>query len=224
MRGVRDYQAGDSLRRINWKASAHTDGLLVKQFSPAISLESMVFLNLNGEEYERRLRYSASEWAIVVAASVASYLVGARQAVGLVTNGQDPLNVMQQAASPGPIPPRPGRQHLMKVLEVLARVELSESGEPFATWAQRAAVPLAWGTTVIAVTPNGDEAICRGLHGLVRAGLNVVMLVVEPYGRFGTVRERARRLGLTAYPVATERALEQLQVHGGRSFVSGVRP
>ena len=227
LRGVRGYTAGDSLRRINWKASAHADDLLVKQFSPAISLESTVFLNLNANEFTRQRRYASSEWAIVVAASVATYLEGARQAVGLATNGLDPLTLPPDAnrsaalaelgarAQPGAIPSRPGRQHLMKVLELLARIETMESDEPFVTWAQRAAVPLPWGTTVIAVTPDGGEAACRGLHALVRAGLNVVMLVVEPYGQFGIIRERARRLGLTAHRVSSEQDLNRLQVIGG---------
>jgi uncharacterized protein (DUF58 family) len=216
LRGVREYQAGDSQRRINWKASAHSDTLLVKQFAPAISLESMLLLNLRIHEYERQRRYSASEWAIVVAASVATYLESRRQAVGLAVYGLDALASQPEAAAPAmQVPPRPGRAHLMKVLELLARVELVDSAEPFVAWAQRTAAPLSWGATVIAVTPSGDELTCQGLHSLVRAGLNVVMLVVEPYGRFGVVQERARRLGFAAYLVASEDDLNRLQALSG---------
>lgn len=228
LRGLREYQSGDSQRRINWKASAHSDSLLVKQFSPAISLESVLFLNLNIEEYERQKRYGTSEWAIVVAASVASYLTGVRQSVGLATNGIDRLTEDDASTAPaGPPAPgliasRPGRQHLMKLLEVLARVELAERPEPFALWAQRLAVPLSWGTTVIAITPNADEAACQGLHALVRAGLNVVMLAVEPYGRFGVVQQRARRLGFSAYLLADEEDLTRLQARSGRPAYRGV--
>jgi uncharacterized protein (DUF58 family) len=221
LRGVREYQAGDSQRRINWKASAHSDSLLVKQFAPAISLESMILLNLHADEYERQRRYGASEWAIVVAASVATYLESRRQAVGLAVHGVDSLvesangTLNDAARQPMIVPPRPGRPHLMKVLELLARSELLEASEPFVPWAQRTAAPLSWGATVIAVTPSGDELTCQGLHGLVRAGLNVVMLVVEPYNRFGVVQERSRRLGLTAYQVASEHDLDQLQAQSG---------
>jgi uncharacterized protein (DUF58 family) len=224
---VREYRPGDSQRRINWKASAHADALLVKQLAPAISLESVIFLNLNVAEYDRQQRYGASEWAIVVAASVASYLAGARQAVGLATNGGDPLAAGDDSLAPDgkPAPStigsRPGRQHLMKVLEVLARVELAERVEPFAIWAQRQAVPLSWGTTVIAVTPDAGEAACQGLHALVRAGLNVVLLAVEPYSRFGVVQERARRLGFAAYPLADEQDLTRLQARSGRPAYRG---
>jgi hypothetical protein len=108
----------------------------------------------------------------------------------------------------------------MKVLEMLARVELDEAEEPFAIWAQRAGVPLAWGTTVIAITPNADEATCRGLHGLVRAGLNVVLLAVEPYGQFNLVQERARLLGFQAHLVTSEADLNRLQALDGSRAVA----
>lgn len=213
LRGVREYQPGDTLRRIHWKASAHADALLVKQFAPAISLESMVLLNLNSQEYHRQRIYSASEWAIVVAASVATFLESMRQAVGLASNGRDPLLAGAPAASacPPAIPPRPGRPHLMKALEVLARVEVADQSEPFVRWAQRLAASLSWGTTVLVITPAADEATCQGFHRLTRAGMNVVLLVTEPYANFGAVRERARRLGLLACPAASEEDLNRLQ-------------
>ena len=210
LRGVREYQPGDNLRRIHWKASAHADTLLVKQLSPAISLESMVLLNLNTQDYHRQRIYSASEWAIVVAASVATYLESMRQAVGLATNGSDPL-ITGSVKQPAAIPPRPGRPHLMKQLEILARVEVAEVKQSFVHWAQRSAVSLSWGTTVLAITPLADEAVCQGFHRLTRAGMNVVLLVTEPYANFSVVRERARRLGLRAYQTASEDDLTRLQ-------------
>ena len=221
LRGVRKYQDGDNLRRIHWKASAHADTLLVKQFSPSISLESMVLLNLNGRDYHRQRIYSASEWAIVVAASVATYLESMRQAVGLATNGSDPLSSTETSAPggtthPAAIPPRPGRQHLMKALETLARVEVADHDESFVHWAQSSAVSLAWGTTVLVITPLADETVCQGFHRLTRAGMNVVLLVTEPCVNFGLVRERARRLGLRAYQMASEEDLTRLQAVSSR--------
>lgn len=89
--GVRSYRSGDSPRHINWKVSAHKEELLVRTFQPAISLDTAVMLNLNQDEYSRRYRFDGPEWAIVVAASLASHLVALRQSVGLATNGADPL-------------------------------------------------------------------------------------------------------------------------------------
>jgi hypothetical protein len=109
----------------------------------------------------------------------------------------------------------------MKALETLARVEVADSPEPYVHWAQRAAVSLAWGTTVLAITPQADEAVCQGFHRLTRAGMNVVLLVVEPYANFGAVRERARRMGIHAYLAASESDLHRLQVADATPWPAG---
>jgi uncharacterized protein (DUF58 family) len=204
--GKRDYRPGDALRDIDWKSSARAATLQVKKYDPAVSLTTVIFLNLNAPEFTPQLRYQAGEWGIVVAASLANYLVGQRQAVGLASNGADQVSGTRQWS----IPPRPGRVHLMKLLEWLARVKMTENETPFGGWLPRAALDLAWGTTVIIINPTGDEATCRTLHGLVRAGLNPVLVVTEPHYQFGIVRERARRLGFSAHLIVTERDLARL--------------
>jgi len=89
----------------------------------------------------------------------------------------------------------------MKVLETLARVEFGQEA-PFHTWAPGATTHLSWGVTVLAITPRADEATCNMMHRLVRVGFNPVLLVVEGIANFGAVRERARRLGFTAFQIA----------------------
>jgi uncharacterized protein (DUF58 family) len=226
--GIRPYHAGDSQRHINWKVSAHTDNLLVKQFEPAISLETAILLNLHKEDYERRDWQFQSEWAIITAASLAAYLINQRQPVGLITNGLDPLQGSgeslfseedgrlmraettpdaREGDMPAPIPPRNGRPHLMKILERLARIE-SGTTTPFSQWGANACYHLSWGVTILAVTARGDEVTCQTLHRLVRAGFNPILLVVEPDYNFGLVRERARLLGFSAYNVTEASGLD----------------
>ncbi len=112
--GVRPYQAGDSLRRVNWKVSAHNNGLLTKRLQPAISLETMLILNLNIIDFDRRARYNAPEWGIELAASLAASLIDQKQAVGLLANGADPLlslpgNESADGVQELPIDPESGR-------------------------------------------------------------------------------------------------------------------
>lgn len=95
VRNKRDYVSGDSLRRIDWKASAASGRLQVKQFEPSIALETMVFVNLNADEYEMRTRYDSLELAVVVAASIANWVSAKQQAVGLATNGLDPFDSLE---------------------------------------------------------------------------------------------------------------------------------
>lgn len=224
--GVRDYRSGDSLRQINWKVSAHRAGsygnhLMVKTLQPAISLDTALLVNLNTDEYGRQHRWSGPEWAIEVAASLAAHLIERQQAVGLMSNGSDPLLQMtgsqelafdemsgrllqpggsQEDGIPPPIPLQTGRAHLMKVLEQLARIE-PRSTLPFSGWIPRACLHLSWGVTIPTITPNGDEATCNALHRLVRAGYNPVLILVTPTHQFGQIRARARQLGFSAYHV-----------------------
>jgi uncharacterized protein (DUF58 family) len=228
--GVRDYRSGDSLRQINWKVSAHGDNLVVRTLQPAISLETAILLNLDLADYDRRTRYSAPEWAIELAASLATYLVNQKQAVGLMTNGTDPL--LQQRGKetkaltfdetsgrllagvenehpllPAPISPHTGRAHLMKILELLARVEAARTVR-FTTWMPRACLPLSWGVTILAIAPHGDDAVCQGLHRLVRSGFNPILIVTAPTHKFGEVSARAHHFGFTAYHVTDEKDLD----------------
>ncbi len=177
--GVREFRSGDSLRQMNWKASAHIQKHLVRTFEPAISLETVILLDLNSAAYERRNRHDSTEWAIVVAASLATHLINRRQAVGLQSNGVDPLRLQENEQVfdevtgrllfetadhefglshyiATPISPRTGRPHLMKILEQLARLAARDT-VPIAEWAPRASTKLSWGVTVLAITAQGDE-------------------------------------------------------------------
>ena len=86
---MRDYLRGDSWRRINWRATATLGRLQVKKYEPAITLDTMLFLNLNPAEFEEHYLDPASELAISLAASLAHHLANRRQSVGLVLNGRD---------------------------------------------------------------------------------------------------------------------------------------
>jgi uncharacterized protein (DUF58 family) len=96
--GVRAYAAGDSQRRIHWRASAHTDSLLVKTLQPAIGLDLLVVLNFRREDYGTRFAAAVSEWAAVIAASVASAALAQRQPAGLLCNGLDAAVLADVAA------------------------------------------------------------------------------------------------------------------------------
>lgn len=232
--GVRDFRSGDSLRQVNWKTSAHTRTMMVRTNEPAISLETAVLLNLNLSDYVWRDSQRTAEWSITLAASLATHLVQERQAIGLITNGIDPLaegdhtfdeksgrllrilnrnnnnKPKQPTGMPPEIPPRPGRSHLMKILEQLARIE-PDNTISFSQWAPSACSHFTWGVTILTITPQGDETTCHTLHHLVRAGYNPILIVTEPDAEFGKVRDRARRLGFSAYHITQKSDLDQWQ-------------
>ncbi|MFL7837494.1 MAG: DUF58 domain-containing protein [Candidatus Promineifilaceae bacterium] len=233
--GVREYRSGDSQRQINWKASAHANHLLVRRYQPAISLETAILLDLNQASYEKKDWRYHTEWAIIVAASLAAHLANQRQPVGLISNGVDPMlaaeglvfdqdsgrllhDESEQSVISGmtatSLLPHSGRAHLMKLLETLARIE-SENTIGLDQWTATACAPLTWGVTIMAITAAGDEKTCQALHHLVRSGFNPILIAVEPDLHFGRTRERARQLGFRAYHVLRSANLELWrQPHG----------
>lgn len=204
--GVRPYTSGDNQRTIHWKASAHEDTLLVKKFQPAIALNVALVLDVNRRAYPYREEVGLSEWAIVVAASVASNLISERQAVGLLTNGRDAPTEQPMA----PVAARQGQGHLMTLLSQLARVEMHDHPQTLAEWLPNQITDLAWGTTLIVVTPAVDEPLLWVLHSAYRRGSQVIVLVCSAQPEFNLTAARAKRLGVTMYKTVWEKDLEQL--------------
>lgn len=206
MVGVREYVTGDTLRRIHWKASAHEDTLLVKKFQPAIALNVAIVLDLNRRIYPINSAIGSSEWAIVIAASLASYVAGQRQPVGLITNGLDALT--NQTAAP--VPTRHGQGHLMTILSTLARVQMQELDEPLADWLPRRIADLEWGATLMVVTPHLSANDIWMLHNAYRRGSSVIALVCAPQADFDSVRSQGERLGVTVQRTIWEKDLRAL--------------
>ncbi len=204
VRGKRDYVAGDSLRRVDWKATAITGRLQVKQFEPSIALETAILLNLNADEYDYRTRYDATELAVVVAASLANWIVGQRQSVGLWVNGEDPLNDKHQPAA---ILPHKGRAHLTRLLDVLARVR-SIKTQPLVEQLRQAISHLSWGTTLIVITGSVDDAVFDEIFRARRAGLDVFVALMGLVPDRVAIVQRARHFGVPLYEFTRERDLD----------------
>ena len=211
----RDYVAGDSLRRIDWKATAATGRLQVKQFEPSIALETSIFLNLNAQEYEFKNRIDSTELAIVIAASIANWVSERKQSLGLVTNGLDPFLTSEDKARGEilphkpiqPIPPRKGRAHLIRILDILARVQAEESASLLEIL-RREYVNLAWGTTIIIISELIDTETFNQLFTIRRAGLNIMLILTGQGARFYEIKNQAQYFNIPLYQICSERDLD----------------
>jgi len=204
MMGVRDYQSGDSLRHIHWKTTATKGVLQVKRFEPAISIESQILLNLNRGEYSGSRVDTATELAIVVAASIANYLIEKRQTVGLCCNGLDMLDTELRMIA---LPPRRGREQLMDILGVLARVKAAEQF-PFVDVVRQANLHLTWGGTGIVITGHADDALFENMLPMKRSGFHVLLVLVDPQTPFASLQQRAKEVGIRAHMIWQESDLD----------------
>ena len=204
VRGKRDYVSGDSLRRVDWKASAAAGRLQVRLFEPSIALETVIFLNLNTNEYDMRQRYGAPELAIIIAASLANWIAGARQSVGLVTNGIDPI---AEKHSPPAVLPERGRGHLLRILDVLARIQPGET-LPLAQVIHQQCASLAWGSTLLVLTSKIDDALFDSLFHARRCGLDIFLVQCGATANYDEIRRKALYFGFPIQQIFDERDLE----------------
>lgn len=175
--GIRDWQPGDGLRRVHWKATARRQALLSRLYEPTEEPQVLIFLNVATlERHWLGHIPELMEAAVSVAGSLAQVYAEARLPVGLIVNGVLP-------GSDQPLRLLPGRSpgQLVRILELLAAVT------PFASMTIEALLlhespRLPWGATLLVVTAIAHEELLAALLDLRRAGRKVVLftLAEEP--------------------------------------------
>jgi uncharacterized protein (DUF58 family) len=202
--GKREYEAGDSWRRVDWKSSAATGRLQVKLFEPSIALETLLFLNLNEEDYHYRRRIDSMELAIVIAASITNWVVGKQQAAGLMVNGRDPL---KSDGIPQYLPPRKGKSHLMRILELMARVDTIQDS-PLVEKIRHQRHFLTWGTTLIVITGSVEDALLDELYQAGRSGQSAILVLAGPVAYVREIKTRASHYGIQTVSIPNERGFD----------------
>jgi hypothetical protein len=131
-----------------------------------------------------------------------------RQAVGLITNGHDPL--AEYAATGSFLAQRKGRAHLMHLLDLLARVEvaLEDTAVPFLTLLTRRSLSLPWGSTVVLVTSREVEGLMDTLLTLRRRGLVIILALTCQDRHFQRTSQRASQIGVHTYRLWSEQDLD----------------
>ncbi|MBV9747532.1 MAG: DUF58 domain-containing protein [Acetobacteraceae bacterium] len=213
LHAVREYVPGDALHDIHWRATASTGSLQVKQYQPSTAAQTLVFLDLQRDSYPRSLGQAAVEYAISLAATIASRLLDQRQQVGLATTGQVCLPALQDDVVcaeqhavdgvphaawrrvPEPLAPARGRGQLLQMLDVLACLELNPDAYALSALVARHALSLPWGSTVVIISALVPEDLFLTLHRLREAGLPALVLCVRRDPDQAALEARARALG-----------------------------
>jgi uncharacterized protein (DUF58 family) len=202
--GKRDYVAGDSLRWIDWKTTAAKGRMQVRVFEPSIALEAMIIINLNAKDYNYKVRFDATELAIVIAASISDWFIGKRQSIGLFVNGKDPFN---EDGIPQRLLPNQGRSHLLNILEILARVQTAER-PPLSSLIREQRIDLSWGTTLIVISGFVDDALLHELWQARRAGMNADLIMPGMVPKFRETKHKADPFGIGVTAIPRERDMD----------------
>ncbi len=211
--GVRYYQPGDPLNRVNWAATARTGVLHSKVYDASTIAGATIVLDFHQASYPARHEPARSELAVTTALALANAVCLMGQPVGLVTNGRDAADrirlrdeiarqhrgpqmnraaIHQLAATrerddrlrPIIVPSRRGAESFASIREVLARVELTD-GLTFDELLIEAEPRLPRDATVVAILGNVTPEMALTLGHLKRQGfaVNVVLLAFDEVER-----------------------------------------
>ena len=194
--GVRDYVAGDAVKRIHWPTSIRRNQLMVKEFEQDPQAEVWLFLDTyKGVHYAKPGEYNDAppiddlfllkrrklklppatlEYSITITASLAHYFLGQRRSVGLVSASGHTYKV---------IPAERSDRQEAKILEQLSFLE-AESTFTLPTLVSAQMGQLPQGSSAILVTPTVSSELLLGVDSLQRRSLRpvVVLLMVNSFG------------------------------------------
>lgn len=199
--GVREYQTGDPLKRVHWRATARTGSLHSKLYEPSTVAGATIILDFHEGGYPDAREPARSELAVQTAASLAYALYQMGQQVGLITNGQDAADRIRQEGwehdfrtrtsalksvqrlpeddrlRPLVVPTRRGVEQFQLIWAALARVELSD-GLTLPQLLNEAGSRLPRDATVLAVLSRGSQSAALTLGNLRRQGYSVAAILI----------------------------------------------
>ena len=199
--GVRLYERGDPLNRVHWRATARTGTLHCKTYEPSCVAGATLLLDFHTENHRDPGRIYRSELAVTTIASLANAVQQLGQQVGFITNGRDAVDRIHQEGwrnefhsraaaraqsamrersdrlQPVVVETRRGPEQLMRILETLARVELTD-GMTFPQLIGETQSRMPRNATVVAVLAAVPEETAAALGSLRRSGYAVTAVLV----------------------------------------------
>lgn len=120
--GVREYQDGDPLKDIHWKASARSGSLQVRRRDATADCRIKLYLNIEDHEqmWSRATRPEAVEHGIRLTAGIAAHLLSQGMELGVGSNG----SLVDEPNERIDIPISGGGEQLTLIYEGLAKLEL----------------------------------------------------------------------------------------------------
>ncbi len=159
--GMREYQPGDDVRKIVWRAYARTQKLLVRESEQGITDKMTLVLDQNSRTHSPGAVSDSFEVGIRAAASLAVRHLN--EGYSVTVEGND-------GRLAGPVR---GPQHGIAILDQLARAELRR--DSMADALKRMVVDPHRDAHVVVVTPHLDRDCASWIRMLIERGSNVLV-------------------------------------------------
>lgn len=168
--GVREYESGDAMNTINWKATAKTGELKVNQYDHSANTRLMLLLNVESSEQQwgRDGDTTPVEHGISLCATIAKKAIDNGMEAGFAANGCR----MGGTKEPTVLDCASGDPQLYTLWEAMAMLEVKRS-QSFHTFLEGLANGGLSGCDVLVLTTYVDDAIDNQIRLLRMAGNSV---------------------------------------------------
>jgi len=174
--GVRDYQWGDPLNRISWKASARTGELKVYNRDFTADPRLMILLNIDQSEamWDAVTNMDLVERGISYAISLAQHAISNGIPVGFGCNAYQ----IDQKDRPIRIGPSMSKEHLYFLLEVMAKLIIARS-MTFFTFLEEELSRQTSALDYLFITPYTSDRMNQQISRLRSRGNSVEILLLD---------------------------------------------
>lgn len=193
--GVRDYAYNDSLRRVNWKATARVMKMQSNVYKSTATHSLVLFLNVISQlDVYYGIRPDLQELSICAAASVADWALNEGYAVGLYANTtlfapdeeviinektqenkQEEITVARLKRRRIRLPATSNEAQRQHIMETLARIQ-SFFGSSIEDVLQIERTHLPAGATIVIITSTVSEQLIDILNSIRQSGHPVAIL------------------------------------------------
>jgi uncharacterized protein (DUF58 family) len=169
--GVRDYERGDPLHHVHWKASAHLGRIQTKRYEPTRSAEVLFAVDVsNGEPFWYAVDPDTAEESIGWASYLARQALHAGWITGLVANTH-----LKRGRGPLRVPPAASVGAELALFAALARMPNQPTND-LAPVLREVTRRVGRRLTVIVVSPRPGPALVHEMAALRRRGCDVIHL------------------------------------------------
>lgn len=198
---VREYERGESLRRVHWPSTARRGQLMVKELEDDLRDTVVVLLDCDKDGMAGTSPDSSFDTAVRAAGSIVRFHAARGRRIGLVTTGKDPALVQVRSLD----------GDFRAVLDALARAE-PDGHHDLTRSLGRGQSPTAQASELVVVTATLEPRAVEALLGAVmRQVVSVVWIDAASFvGRPTRAAPGPLRLASSGVPTAVVRAGDDL--------------
>lgn len=175
-RSIRDYQPGDEIKRINWKASAKYNKLFTNEYQNSINAPVFIYLEMDLSLYPSQFRYNKLEEAIENTAALLMFAKNLKQKSGFASNGLINIEQNNLLSEIQPFYPARNGQTEM-ILDFLATIKPVDSTEQkVISMLEKVLWSLSFGSTFYYVGSNNISLEEKRILSMFENKLNIKYL------------------------------------------------